>query len=308
MFQTRLALAALALLVAGLVLPAVAQDTNLLQQPGFDDGYTNRGRTDLNIPRRWGLWLAETPADTSWQDHVFAFPHRAQPEVHGGTASLNLSGGYITFTAAVYQQVVVERGTPLTASAWAWLHSCNLARDRDDNIVGGICDSSAESGARVQVGIDPNGGVNPLDSDVVWSEPAEPHDRWEQISVEATATGPVVTVFLYGTQDRPSDLNNLYWDDAALTTTSAANTPATPPVTPSASSIGPLATPLAPAEVTAAAVTADHSLYVVQPGDTFDLIALRSGLSRAELLALNAGLDPRGLRVGDALRIQPPEP
>ena len=303
MLRERLATAALLLLLcAGLVAAARALDENLLVQAGFEDQYTNRGRTDLNIPRRWGLWLAETPDEPTWQDHVFAFPHHGQPEVHSGAASLNLSGGYITFTAAVYQQATVERGTPLTASAWAWLHTCNLARDDDDNIIGGICDSSAESGAQTLVGIDPNGGVNPLDSDVIWSEAARPHDRWEQMSVDATATGPVVTVFLYVTQDNPSDLNKVYWDDAALVTASGSGTPATPPATLPAASIGPLSTAVAPAETTPeAAAPGNASVYVVQPGDTFDLIALRFGLSRAELLALNPGLDPRRLRVGDTV-------
>ena len=305
MFRERLATAALLLLLcAGLAAMAHAQDENLLAQAGFDDQYTNRGRTDLNIPRGWGLWLADTPGDTSWQDHVFAFPHQAAPEVHGGAASLNLSGGYATITAAVYQQATVERGTPLLASAWAWLHTCNLARDDEDTIVGGICDSAVESGAQTLVGIDPNGGTNPLDADVVWSEPARPHDRWEQIRVEATATGPVVTIFLYVTQNHPADLNNVYWDDASLTIVSGASTPATPPATLPAASIGPLSTAVAPAETTPEAVVpGESSQYVVQPGDTFDLIALRFGLSRAELLALNPGLDPRRLRVGETIYV-----
>ncbi len=41
------ALLALALLLPAL--PARAQETNLLQQGGFDDGYTGRGRGDLFV-------------------------------------------------------------------------------------------------------------------------------------------------------------------------------------------------------------------------------------------------------------------
>lgn len=297
MTGTRLALATFMLLVASLGLPAIAQDTNLLQQGDFEDSYTNRGRVDLNIPRRWGMWLAPNPEQPDWQNHVFAFPHHVPPEVHGGNASLNMSGGYIHYTAAIHQQVTIAPNTPLEASAWAWLHTCNFPRDRDNNIVGGICDSAARFNARVRIGVDPNGGTSPLGEDIVWSDFASPHDRWEQISVQATSTSAVVTVFLYVTQDTPSDLNNVYWDDAALRITNA-SPQATSPVQASASSIGPIS-------IATVAPSSIEGVYVVQPGDTFDLIALRSGLSRSELLALNPGSDPRRLRVGDALRIGP---
>lgn len=298
MMGTRLALAALALLVASLGIPAVAQDNNLLQQGSFDDEYTNRGRVDLNIPRRWGLWLAPNAENPDWQNHVFAFPHRLPPEVHSGSASLNISGGYIRYTAAIHQQVTVARNTPLEASAWAWLQTCNFPRDRSNTIVGGTCDSSARFNARVRVGIDPNGGTSPLGDDIVWSNFASPHDRWEQVRVQAMSGGAVVTVFLYVTQDTPSDLNNVYWDEAALRVIDAVTSQQATPNAVSGSSIGPsiLAT-VAPSTV--------EGVYIVQPGDTFDLIALRFALSRSELLALNPSTDPRRLRVGDALRIGP---
>jgi LysM repeat protein len=296
MTGTRLALAAFALLVASLGLPAIAQDDNLLQQGDFEDDYANRSRVDLNIPRRWGLWLQPDAEHPDWQNHIFAFPHRAQPEVHGGSASLNLSGGYIRYTAAIHQQVFLTPNTPLEATAWAWLHTCNFPRDRNNNIVGGICDSEARFNARVRIGIDPNGGTSPMSENIIWSDFASPHDRWEEISVQASASSAVVTVFLYVTQDTPSDLNNVYWDDASLRVVDAVTSPSATPALTSGSSIGPVS-------VATVVPSSVPGLYVVQPGDTFDRIALRFTLSRDELLALNPGTDPRRLRVGDTLRV-----
>ncbi|MEL7233880.1 MAG: hypothetical protein AAGK74_05250, partial [Chloroflexota bacterium] len=96
----------------------------------------------------------------------------------------------------------------VTASAWAWLHTC----DPDP----AICDSSAASGAKVRVGIDPLGGADPLAERVVWAAFSTPHHVWGNVGVQAQSEGSVVTMFLYATQDFPLGLNRVYWDDAEL--------------------------------------------------------------------------------------------
>lgn len=44
--------------------------------------------------------------------------------------------------------------------------------------------------------------------------------------------------------------------------------------------------------------------YTVQPGDTFESIATRTGTSVATLERLNPGVDPTALRVGEKIRVQ----
>lgn len=298
-------LAVLFVLVAlAMIAPALAQDGNLLQQAGFDDGYTGRGRPDLNIPGAWGFWVADGPRDYEWMnrpDKVFAFPHNPSPEKRSGTASLNLSGGYVTFTAALFQQVAVPEGSNVQGSAWAWLHTCNLPRNSKGEFTGGSCGSAVESGAYTKVGIDPNGGTDPNDTDIIWSAEARPHDRWEQMTVDATATGPVVTIFLYTTQTSPSDLNNVYWDDASLVLGGAGGSaPA------GAGGAPPTATPFptAPVPVKQAPQPDGSIVHVVRAGDTIDALAYVYGTTRQAILELNNIDDPRRILIGDEILIR----
>ncbi|MBC7809497.1 MAG: SH3 domain-containing protein [Burkholderiales bacterium] len=188
--------------------PSFDPNVNLLQDAGFDSNYTGRGRSDLNIPAAWEIWVASAPHNENWMNlPPVGFPHNGGPEVQSGSASLNLNKGYATFTAAVYQRVSVPQGVSMRAQAWAWLHTCDPAPS--------ICSSDPGSGARVRVGIDPNGGSDPFDSDIVWSDSA-PHDSWGLLGVTATSTGTTATVFLYMTQDWPRGLNEVYWDSAEL--------------------------------------------------------------------------------------------
>jgi LysM repeat protein len=230
---------------------------------------------------------------------VFAFPHNPRPERRSGQSSINLSGGFVTFTAALFQQVSVPEGANVQASAWAWLHTCNLPRDRDNNFSGGTCGSAVESGALTKVGIDPNGGADPLDADIVWSADAHPHDRYDEMRVSATATGPVVTIFLYTTQTSPSDLNNVYWDDASLTlggeggSSGQGGAPA-----------GPTARPTNPVPVEQDAQADGSIIHIVQAGDTIDGIAMVYGVTRQELIDLNDLEDPRMILIGDEIIVR----
>lgn len=278
-----------------------AQDaSNLLRDGSFEGQYTGRRATgDLNIPADWGLWQAQGSADQfiNRADKTFAFPHTGpDPSPHGGSRALNLSGGYVTFSAAVYQQVTVTQGTPVQASAWAWLHTCNLAPNAEK------CGSAVESGAFTRIGIDPNGGTDPFDTDIVWSAESRPHDQWLQITVSATPTAGTVTLFLYVTQASPSQLNNVYWDDAVLAGGGAGGAAA--PVAGAATAAPP--PPVEVGFVVAQAAQDDGSIiHTVIGGDTVDSIAVAYGVTRADILALNNISDPRIIAIGQRLIIKP---
>jgi LysM repeat protein len=279
----------------------MAQGGNLLQDPGFEGEYTNRGRADLNVPAPWGLWFTDSPHNENWQNlEPVAFPHNGPgPNPHGGARAFNFNRGFATFTAAIYQQVSVPDGSNVTGSAWAHLRTCNIP-DGSEN-----CGSAVESGAYTRVGIDPNGGSNPYDSDVVWSPSVMPHDRWEQVTVSATATGGTVTLFLFVTQEWPSEINNVYWDDSSLSIGGAGGA-AAPPV--SGGTPGATVPPPPPAEVgfvVAQTPQADGSIiHTVQAGDTIDSIAVAYGLTRDQLLALNPLANPRIIQIGQQLTVR----
>jgi LysM repeat protein len=45
--------------------------------------------------------------------------------------------------------------------------------------------------------------------------------------------------------------------------------------------------------------------YVVKAGDTLDAISEKVGVPTARLVALNPGLDPQALQLGDRIKIRP---
>ncbi|MFN8560539.1 MAG: LysM peptidoglycan-binding domain-containing protein [Anaerolineae bacterium] len=295
----RLAMIAALLSVIGGLIPAqraAAQDTSLLRDGGFEGQYTNRGRADLNIPTDWSIWIGESPHTEDWMNlPPVVFPHNGpDPAPHSGARSLNLNKGYATFTAAVYQQVSVPDGSNVMASAWAFLRTCKIPDGAD------TCTSSADSNAFTRIGIDPNGGTNPFDVDVVWGTNAAPHESWQQMTVSATATGGTATLFLYSTQQWPAEVNNVYWDDAALSVGGSGGVAASAPGAPT-----PPATAAAAPVVNAQGERSDGSIvHVVEAGDTLDSIAFAYGVTRADLLALNNIADPRIIQIGQEIIVK----
>ena len=280
---------------------ATAQEANLLRDGGFEGTYSSRGRTDLNIPTDWSIWVGETPHTEAWMNlPPVGYPHTGpDPAPHGNARTLNLNKGYATFTAALYQQVSVPNGSNVTGSAWAFIRTCDIPDGADS------CDSSPDSNAYTRIGIDPNGGTNPFDSDVVWSSNAAPHETWEQMTVSATATGDTVTLFLYATQQWPKELNNLYWDDASLSIGGsggvAASAPGAPTPQPTSASVAP--------ETNPQGEQSDGSVvHIVQAGETLDSIAFAYEVTRADLIALNNISDPRIIQIGQAIIVRAPDP
>ncbi len=292
-------LVALALLLAAttLLTPRVDAQSNLLQDPSFEGPYVNRGRSDLNTPAAWPIWIQDGPHNFDWQnraDKVTAFPHNNGPEVHSGGNSLNVDGGYVTYTAAVYQQVNVAPGTNLTGSAWARIKTCNIAPNADN------CGSAVESGAFVRVGIDPNGGTDPNSGSVVWSANFGPHDNYQQGSVTATAVNSTVTFFIYTTQQSPATLNKAWFDDAVLTTGGAGGT------APGQATAIPTARPIATAFVAIVQPPrADGSIrHIVMTGDTLTGISSAYNVPIDTIMELNGLRSSRYIFVGQELLIK----
>ncbi|NDJ63041.1 MAG: LysM peptidoglycan-binding domain-containing protein [Chloroflexi bacterium] len=285
------------------VTPASAQG-NLLQDPGFEGPYTGRGRATLNTPVPWSLWLASTPRNFEWQnrdDQVRAFPHNTSPELRTGAASQNLNAPFVTYTAALYQQVTTTPDTNLTASAWGRLKTCNLARDENGNPTADNCGSAVESGAFIRVGIDPNGGTDPNSAAIVWSANITPHDRWEQATVSATALGGTVTMFIYVTQQWPAELNNAWIDDASLGVGGAGGTAPGQP----AATLAPTPIPFVPFVVPQGEQPDGSIIHTVQSGDTLSSIAVAYGTTVTALTELNGIRRRAVLQLGQEILVRP---
>lgn len=274
---------------------------NLLRDGDFEGSFTSRGRSDLNIPADWNIWVATAPRSEAWMNlDPVGFPHNGPgPSPQSGARAINLNRGFATFTVAIYQTVAVTRGSNVIGSAYGYLRTCNPPTGFDN------CGSAVESGAFTRVGIDPAGGTDPNSPGILWSNNAQPHDRWEQMTVSATAAADSVTFFMYVTQRFPAQINNVYFDNASLTGGGAGGAAPNAAGTPGAA-----ATPIPPPPANVPFVVAqgeqpDGSIvHTVQPGDTVDSIAVAYGVTRPQILELNDIRDPRIIQVGQTLIIR----
>ncbi|MEL7533745.1 MAG: PKD domain-containing protein, partial [Bacteroidota bacterium] len=70
------------------------------------------------------------------------------------------------------------------------------------------------SSGKARIGIDPNGGINPSNPEIVWIE-GEAAKEWQCLSVRAIAESDQITLFLAAV-DRDGGINTIFWDKASL--------------------------------------------------------------------------------------------
>jgi hypothetical protein len=68
----------------------------------------------------------------------------------------------------------------------------------------------------MKIGLDPTGGIDPHSASIVWSAEQNAIDEFKLFTLEATAQGGCVTVFIYSAPEEPRKHQDLYWDDAEL--------------------------------------------------------------------------------------------
>jgi LysM repeat protein len=295
--------------MVGMSLVGAQSTSNALQNPSFEEGsfgpYTQRrgGEKPIYLPSAWSYWLNSNTQNQYYNraDRVSMFPHPGPgPNPYDGGRALNVDCGFVTCAVAVYQQVGgVTPGQVVSASAYSQVKACNLGG-------GTSCGSAVESGSQTRIGIDPAGGTDPNNGAIVWSGWVQPHDQWKQQSVQATATGSTVTLFLYSTQQNFADLNKTYWDAAVLAGGGAGS--AAPGA--SGGTPAPTATPTPPPYVPFVAPQGAQSdgsiVHTVGAGDTIDSIAVAYGVTRAQIMELNKISDPRIISLGQKLIITTP--
>lgn len=208
-----------------LLIPRVASaQVELLQNPGFEGVYSpfNTDQTRLVAPG-WTPWnLTANPGDPS---HVNNQPtyRSATTRTHGGSVAQEFFTFYATHMGGVYQKVAASNGTKLTFSAW--LNVWSTANDDPTR-------SEIPGQVKLQVGIDPVGGIDPTAAGIVWSAPQEFYDQWRELSVTATATGNAgVTVFVRSAPEMPVHHNHVFVDDASLHVAVDASPTPPPPLT-----------------------------------------------------------------------------
>lgn len=159
--------------------------TNLLQNPSFEEPYNNGAAS------QWGRWHEDTGKKPDCAERYSVQPSWS-PEFNGdlildGSRSQHIGNQFDTWRGGVAQDIAVTAGTTYRFSSWAWGRATNEQYPAP---------SDTSANMRVRVGIDPTGSGLWSSPSIVWSGTISPHDNWQQVAVDATATGSKITVFI----------------------------------------------------------------------------------------------------------------
>jgi LysM repeat protein len=214
--------------------PAVsrAQSGNLLQNPGFEQPYTDNQQAG-----GWGRYriTIAKPDDASALQYSNSANLSAEtnpsgrfPElIHGGSSSQHIGLQQDPWIAGVRQVVGnIPAGSQVVFCAFGRIYANN------DNY--GKAPSVSSYEGRSQVGIYPDGDVGSETAGVSWSGAANPHDTWQQICTPAVTVGGSgkVTVFTRNDWRGYAAIHlDSWWDDATLAIQGQAQ-PTAQPTTP----------------------------------------------------------------------------
>ncbi len=278
-----------------------AQDQNLLTNPSFEGPYGPYVPPAPHPDCPLGTCAtAQTAAGWTpwWQTVAYLDPAiYGNPEYKPAEAkdfAVRVRSGeraqqYFNFgrtsTAGVYQQVTVPANSLVSFSVWgqAWSTGRDWSGPYSD-----VTYSAEPTLVNMRVGIDPTGGVDPFSPNIVWSGTAHPYDQYALFTVEARATGSVVTVFTYSSPSEPRKHNDIYWDDASLVVVGAGFAP--PPVAAPAGETGDVVAPVAVALGVPPTATPDAEGVIystVGPGDSLWSVAAKAGITLQQILEYN---------------------
>lgn len=223
---------------------APVRQSNLLSNPSFEEPYTGSGTA-----QNWSQWhqeLNSNPKPENCSDRYSVLP-KWSPEYNGniifdGARSQHVGNQFDTWRGGVMQTINVNPGSTYRFTFYGTGRASNDQYPAPS-------DGSANLGIRG--GIDPNGSGVWHDGDVVWGGSGSPHmgggsGNWQQFSVEATASGNQVTVFVQGDTTGAGQCRkhlDIWFDKAELVEVGPppTNTPPPPPPQPAATN-----TPLPP--------------------------------------------------------------
>ena len=162
---------------------------NLLQNPSFEEPYS------AGAAQGWARWHQEMNSNP--KPEGCSADYRVMPKWNGemnpalildGARSQQVGNQWDPWRGGVFQDVTVTPGGRyrFTVSAWGRISNEQYPAPSDANM-----------NLTLRVGVDPNGGGN-WTQNVTWSAPVSVHNNWQQASVEFTAAGNRVSVFVEG--------------------------------------------------------------------------------------------------------------
>lgn len=163
-----------------------------------------QGDDSLTVADGWApWWLSAAKGSAAWKNRQPVFGH-VQLD---GRFTQQLATPYATHTGGLWQQVpsVVGNKYEFSADGQAWSSEDPAPATQLE-----------ASDVKMQVGIDPTGGLDPDSPLIVWSKTAEPLCRWETVRVQAEAEANVITVFLKSAPSAPKRQQSIFWRQAEL--------------------------------------------------------------------------------------------
>lgn len=194
-------------------LSAQAQETELLQNAGFEAPFTDRGgEIERRVAASWEPWhRPRSDTNESWRNRQPAYVPASEESpvrVYGGNDAQVIASEFLTHDGGVYQRVDgLTPNTQVTFSVYAYVWSTTY---RDPEF------SEEPGGVFIAVGIDPTGGTDFDSANIVWSTPIENYDGWNQYTVSATITGSAATVWVRSIVELPVQFSYIWLDDASL--------------------------------------------------------------------------------------------
>jgi len=187
---------------------------NLLYNGGFENEFhLYRDKSALLVADGWTPWWVpqQNPPDPAWKNRRPEWKRatlNVDPlRMRNGESAQQYFSFWGTHIGGIYQRVMVPQNARLRFTTWghAWSSEQNAPRP-----------SVNPTNVHMRIGIDPSGGADPFAPGIAWSAERNAIDEWAQFSVEATAQGGRVTVFIYSAPDEPKKHQDIYWDDAEL--------------------------------------------------------------------------------------------
>jgi hypothetical protein len=222
---------------SGHVLAAVAASNRARVYHWTEDGWRQRteyapgstlfGPPQIGTDGEWVYlaWVTEEldPVPTEWPRRRPEYKAAAPfvNRIHSGSNAQQYFTTYGVHLAGLYQQFATSPGTTLTANAtfMAWsCEGCGGAGPEDPNPP-----SLEPANMRVQICLDPTGGVDPLNPLLICSPVNNSLDTWTPLSVSAVAGASTATLFLRSHPDLPRANNDLYWDSVSVSGGSLVN-------------------------------------------------------------------------------------
>ena len=294
------------------VTPTAGPGVNLLTNPSHEHpGAYFGGRGELNVTWNWVPFWEEPPEGTDKRDQNFrtpefrpVFSYQYPYRVHSGGGSDRWFNFYALNKEAGIMQVVqnLPVGKPVRFTTWAELWSSN------DTGPGEPPASTKDGNMQIRVCVQTDGGPRNMTSpNLVCSDWAQPYDKWQQISVDATPTNSTVLVLVQSTASLPVQHNDAYVDDSCFEVLPAAGAKGIclgAGYIPTGASVGTVDTTAAAAAPAATtAVTTTASTTVQAPAGDTPAVAVSTAAINIRATPSLSGTIVGGARKGDVLTV-----